>query len=171
MKIVYFIIKVKSKIIIFIYTKINKKIIKSYWNKLKVNFKSYLGKNTSLWNNCNFNGMNVSWWWKLTIWDNFHSWKNCQILTQNHNYDNWTKIPYDNTYIYKDVTIWDNVWFWNNVIVIPWIKISEGVIIWIWSVVTKDIPYCAIVGWNPAKILKYRDIEHYEKLKKEKKFN
>jgi len=32
-------------------------------------------------------------------------------------------------------------------------------------VVVKDVPRCAIVGGNPAKVIKYRDIEHFEKLK------
>jgi len=167
----YLIYKIFKKISSFIHTNINKKIVTKYWKNLKINFKSYLWKNTFVWNNCHFNGINISWWWKVIIWDNFHSWKECQIITQNHNYDNWTEIPYDNTYIYKDIEVWDNVWMWNNVIVIPWIKISEWAIIWVWSVVTKDVPYCAIVGWNPAKIIKHRDKEHYEKLKKDKKFH
>ncbi len=115
--------------------------------------------------------MTISWQWKVIVWDNFHSWSWCQIHTQNHNYDKWEKIPYDSTYIVKDVKIWDNVWLWNNVIIIPWITIWDGVICWIWSVVTKDIPYWAIVWWNPAKIIKYRNLEHYEKLKKQNNFH
>lgn len=34
----------------------------------------------------------------------------------------------------------------------------------------KDVPRCAIVGGNPAKVIKYRDIEHYEELVAEEKF-
>ena len=37
------------------------------------------------------------------------------------------------------------------------------------AVVTKDVPDCAVVGGNPAKIIKYRDIEQYKKLKQENK--
>lgn len=49
--------------------------------------------------------------------------------------------------------------------------IGEGVIVAIGSVVVKDVPPYAIVGGNPAKIIKYRDIEHFEKLKAEKRFH
>lgn len=35
------------------------------------------------------------------------------------------------------------------------------------SVVVKDVPRCAIVGGNPAKIIKYRNIEQFDKLKAE----
>lgn len=38
------------------------------------------------------------------------------------------------------------------------------------SVVLKDVPRCAIVGGNPAKVIKYRDIEHFEKLKVDNRF-
>jgi len=51
------------------------------------------------------------------------------------------------------------------------ITIGEGAIIQAGSVVVSDIPKYAIAGGDPAKVFKYRDIEHYEKLKKEKKFH
>ena len=38
------------------------------------------------------------------------------------------------------------------------------------AVVTKDVPPCAVVGGNPATVLKYRDIEKYNQLKAENKF-
>ena len=49
-------------------------------------------------------------------------------------------------------------------------QIGEGAIIQGGSVVHGEIPPCAIAGGNPAKVFKYRDIEHYNKLKNEKKF-
>lgn len=44
------------------------------------------------------------------------------------------------------------------------VNIGEGAIIATGSVVCKDVPDCAIVGGNPAKVIKYRDKEHYYKL-------
>ena len=44
--------------------------------------------------------------------------------------------------------------------------IGEGAVIGMCAVVTKDVPSCAVVGGNPAKVLKYRDIDTYNKLKK-----
>jgi acetyltransferase-like isoleucine patch superfamily enzyme len=57
------------------------------------------------------------------------------------------------------------------VIVLGGVSIGEGAIIQAGSVVVKDIPKYAIAGGHPCKVFKYRDIEHYEKLKKERKFH
>ena len=51
------------------------------------------------------------------------------------------------------------------------VTIGEGAVIAAGSVVVKDVPSYAIVGGNPAQLIKYRDIEHFEKLKKEGKFH
>lgn len=50
------------------------------------------------------------------------------------------------------------------------VNIGEGVIIQAGSVVTSDIPACAIAGGHPARVFKNRDEDHYYKLKSEKKF-
>ena len=103
--------------------------------------------------------------------NNFHSGSECMIITQNHNYDKGNAIPYDDTFEYKTVRIENNVWFGNRVTVTGNLIIGEGAIVAAGSVVVKDVPPCAIVGGNPAKIIKYRNIEHYEKLKKERLFH
>ncbi len=54
--------------------------------------------------------------------------------------------------------------------IIPGVTIEEGAVVAMGSVVTKDVPKGAVVGGNPAKILKYRDLEKYDKLKSENKF-
>jgi maltose O-acetyltransferase len=54
--------------------------------------------------------------------------------------------------------IGNDVWFGARVIVLPSCsKIGNGVIIGAGSVVTKDIPDFAVVGGNPAKIIKFRN--------------
>lgn len=51
----------------------------------------------------------------------------------------------------------NDVWIGARVIVLPGCKhIGKGVIIGAGAVVTKNIPDYAIVGGNPAKVLKYR---------------
>jgi acetyltransferase-like isoleucine patch superfamily enzyme len=139
----------------------------SYKSKPTVNFYSKFTKETSIGESCHFNGMLVQGAGEVIIGDNFHSGKECLILTQNHNHEGEI-LPYDNTYICKKTVIGNNVWFGHRVIVLPGVTIGEGVIVQAGAVVSKDIPPCAIVGGNPAKAFKYRDTEHYERLKKGK---
>ena len=146
-------------------------VAKSYGNNFKVNGKSYVTPNTTLGNNVNFNGMKIQGKGNVTIGDNFHSGIECMIITSIHNYDKGNAIPYDDNIISKDVIIEDNVWLGNRVTVLPGVRIGEGAIIQAGSVVVKDIEKYAIAGGHPAKVFKYRDIDHYEKLKKEKKFH
>ena len=56
-------------------------------------------------------------------------------------------------------------------IVLGGVTIGEGAIIQAGSVVVKDIPKYAIAGGHPCIPFKQRDIVHYLKLKKEKKFH
>lgn len=103
--------------------------------------------------------------------DNFHSGTECMIITQNHNYDKGNAIPYDDSFEYKTIVIEDNVWLGNRVTITGNITIGEGAIIAAGSVVVKDVPSYAIVGGNPAKVIKYRDIDHYTRLKEQKQFH
>lgn len=145
--------------------------VKSYGKNLTVNFKSTAGKNVSLGKNVNFNGISISAGGPVNIGDNFHSGRECMIIARNHNFDCGDAVPYDNTHIEKKVTIGNNVWLGHRVIIIGNVDIADGAIIQAGSVVIKDVPYCSIVGGNPAQIIKYRDIEHYESLSKLGKFN
>lgn len=149
--------------------KIRKKAL-SYSGRIYVGGKSYVTNNTVLGKNVCFNGMAMHGQGKITIGDNFHSGTGCQIITSFHNYEG-TQIPYDDTFIDKDVTIGDNVWLGNNVIILGGVKIGEGAIIQAGSVICKDIPDCAIAGGHPAVAFKYRNKEHYYKLKSEGKFH
>lgn len=168
-------IKYLNKIRISVYRyRCKKRVInqsKFVGDNLKVNYQSSVTNNTVLGSNVNFNGMIISGGGKVTIGDNFHSGNECLIISQNHNYDSGRTIPYDyDDYIIKDVEIGDNVWFGSRVIILPGVKIGEGAIIQAGSVVSKNIPKYAIAGGNPAKVFKYRDIDHYEELKEKELF-
>lgn len=91
-----------------------------------------------------------------------------KILTTNHNYKG-DMLPYDGDAINKDVVIGENVWIASFAFILPGVHIGDGAIIAGGSVVTKDVPKCAIVGGNPARIIKYRDLEHYSKMVTRKK--
>jgi acetyltransferase-like isoleucine patch superfamily enzyme len=144
---------------------------KKVGSDLSVNQPSWVTPNTILGDNVNFNGMYMRGSGEVEIGDNFHSGPECMILTRNHNYDNGSRIPYDDTYISKKVIIKDNVWFGARVTVIPGVTIGEGAIIQAGSTVTGDIPKGAIAGGHPAKPFGKRDMDHYEKLKSENNFH
>ena len=146
------------------------RMITEYGVDLRINNPCYFSGQVIIGDHCNFNGMQILGGGKVLIHDYFHSGVECMIITQNHNYEG-NMIPYDNTYVYKNVEIGECVWFGNRVTVTGNVTIGEGAIIAAGSVVCKDVPPLAIVGGNPARVIKYRDEEHYYKLKKEQKFN
>ncbi len=153
--------KIIRKIRRFFYTFIASLGIKEKKGPVFVNFYSKFNGNTYLGKNVGFNGMVIKGKGKVIIGDYFHSGQECLIVTE---------YPNDKGEIEKkDVIIEDFVWFGDRVIVLGGVKIGEGAIIQAGSVVMEDIPKYAIAGGNPAKVFKYRDIEHFEKLKKEGK--
>lgn len=143
--------------------------VREYHEPLRVNYKTILNKNTYLGKNVNFNGLRIRGRGEVRIGNNFHSGPECIILTQVHNYEG-NSIPYDDTYTTKSVLIEDNVWLGVRVMILPGITIGEGAIIQAGSVVVKDVPPLAIVGGHPGKIFKYRNKDHYNNLKLEKRF-
>lgn len=153
-----------------IYTYRVKRTAEICGNDLRVNAKSIITTNTCLGNNVNFNGMHIVGNGKVVIGNNFHSGEECYMITQFHNYDHGSAIPYDNTSIIKDIIIEDNVWIGTRVMVLGGVTIGEGAVIQAGSVVTKDIPKYAVAGGHPAMPFKYRNIEHYEDLKRKGKF-
>lgn len=164
-------IKIIKKISTFFFTYLVKKKVKSYKSPLIVNSLSFVSKETILGKNVNFNGIKISGCGTVTIGDNFHSGKDCLIISQNHNFNYGKKIPYDNSYICKNIIIENNVWLGDRVIILGGSTIGEGAIIQAGSVVVSNIPKYAIAGGHPAKVFSKRNIEHYDRLKKEEKFH
>ena len=112
------------------------------------------------WAACNFCMMLVTLELIYPIWYNV-----CRIII------NYTRkgVVVDNES--PLITIEDNVWLGDCVLIVGNVVIGEGSICAAGAVVTKDIPKCAIVGGNPARIIKYRDIKHYYNLKAKGKFS
>lgn len=81
----------------------------------------------------------------------------CIIYTTNHKFDR-TDVPMrlQGFSEQRPVSIEDDVWIGGRVTILPGVHIGRGAIIGAGAVVTKDVPEFAIVGGNPAKILKYR---------------
>ena len=99
----------------------------------------------------------------------------CQIahdtvieIGQNHIFSGVSPYPFDqvlgeeNTFAHRapvnkqQLVIGHDVWIGSGVRIIKAVKIGNGAIIGSGSVVTKDVPPYAIVGGNPAKIIRYR---------------
>ncbi len=106
----------------------------------------------------------------VTIGNYVHIGHGLCVYSANHNYVSDKSIPYDATDILKPVEIGDCVWIGANVSIVPGVTIGEGVVVGMGAVVTRDVPAGAIVGGNPAKIIGYRDMEMYARLKREEKF-
>lgn len=106
----------------------------------------------------------------VTIGDYFHTGRGLTIFSSNHNYEYEGSIPYGGDDIQKEVVIGNWVWCGANVTIVPGVHIGDGAVIGSGAVVTKDVPECAVVGGNPAKIIKYRNRDQFYRLKAEGKF-
>lgn len=87
------------------------------------------------------------------------------ILSSNHNWNSTRMIPYDEYSITKKVIIGDYCWIGCHSKIAPGVNIGEGAIVAMGSVVTQNVPRGAIVGGNPARIIKYRDLDTFDALK------
>lgn len=82
------------------------------------------------------------------------------IITRNHAFAR-TDIPMMQQGFDKNraVVIDDDVWIGDRVLILPGVHVGSGSIIGAGSVVTKDVPPYAIVGGNPAHVIRMRGKE------------
>lgn len=86
------------------------------------------------------------------------------ILGGNHEIRTFTTYPFKVMYLGDKqeattkgpVIVKDDVWIGTDALILSGVVIGQGAIIAAGSVVTKNVPAYAIVGGNPAKIIKYR---------------
>lgn len=129
-----------------------------------------VNKQTVIKDNVHINGLNILGSGDVTIGNYCHFGTELLIISDSHNYEG-ALIPYDKTLIKKETIIEDFVWIGARVTILPGAKIGKGAIIQAGSVVRGEIPPYSLAGGNPAKVFKYRDIEHFKTLEEQGKFN
>lgn len=97
------------------------------------------------------------------------------IVASEHDYKNLSTYPFKvkingdkkEALAKGDIILEDDVWIGHSAIIMSGVTLGQGSIVAAGAVVTKDVPPYAIVGGNPAKIIKYRfEREVIEKLLK-----
>lgn len=109
-----------------------------------------LGDRSGLGVNCRISG-------KVVIGRDVMMGPNVSFYTRNHAFSR-IDIPMSQQgfSVEKPVIICDDVWIGANSILLGGVIVGKGAVIGAGAVVTKDVPEYAIVGGNPAKVLKYR---------------
>ena len=87
------------------------------------------------------------------------------VYTQVHDYDHSEVLPFGWGFTYPETRIDDYAWLGVKCIVLPGAHVGEGAVVQAGSVVMGVIPPCAIAAGNPAKVIGWRDVEHYNRLK------
>jgi len=120
----------------------------------------YLGDNVGLSQRCSIHAVGGC-----------HIGRGCQIgqetciLTIEHQYNGGQALPYDLVRLVKPVYLEDYVWTGTRVCIAPGVRIGEGAIVGMGSVVVQDVPPLAIVAGNPAQVLTYRSRADFDRLK------
>ena len=169
----------------WLWRRVSRPVVRSYYTRLirgqvatagpglRVNGRSavYGGHSVSLGSNVHFNGMTILGSGGVTIGDNFHSGRECTIYSVNHRWEGATALPYDGEPVLRPVAIGDNVWLGDHVLVLPGSRIGEGAIIGAGAVVAGTVEDLAVAVGVPARAVKYRDREDYERLVRERRFH
>ena len=61
--------------------------------------------------------------------------------------------------VHKPIVIGDNAWIAGWSIILPGVTIGEGAVVAAGSVITKDVGPWDVVGGNPAKFIKKRELK------------
>ena len=137
-----------------------KLILKSCGKNVNIEKSAIFSSHVSLGDNSGI-GIRASLTGSVQIGNDVMMGPDCTIYSRNHAFDR-LDIPMNKQgYLpEKTVVIGDDVWIGGHVIILPGVHIGTGAIVGAGAVVTKDVPDYAIVGGNPAKVIKYRNGEN-----------
>ncbi|WP_454085475.1 acyltransferase [Georgenia sp. Marseille-Q6866] len=81
----------------------------------------------------------------------------CLLVSWGHNTADLTKpMSEQGMTPAQPITVEDDVWLGGHVVILPGVTVGTGAVVAAGSVVTKDVPQYAVVGGNPARVLRYR---------------
>lgn len=92
---------------------------------------------------------------KITIGKNCCIGDDVKLITGSHDVQSPTFVL-----VTKPITIKDNVWIATGAYVLPGVTIGEGAVVAAGAVVTKDVEPWTVVGGNPAKFIKKRELKN-----------
>ncbi|MBQ0143286.1 MAG: CatB-related O-acetyltransferase [Prevotellaceae bacterium] len=120
-------------------------------------------------NNVRFSPLNSTFSYKnICIGNDVYIGPRVTIMAGNHNFRDIGVFIFDN-HDKRDgddlpVIIEDDTWIGCNVTILKGVTVGRGAIVGAGAVVTKNVPPYAIVGGNPAKLIRYRFNEEEIKL-------
>ena len=109
-----------------------------------------IGDYSGLGRNCLISG-------RVTIGSHVMIGPDVMLLARSHRFER-TDIPMSDQGEgeVREIVIGNDVWIGARALIVPGVKVGTGVIIGAGAVVTKDVPPYAVVGGNPAKVIKWR---------------
>ncbi len=93
------------------------------------------------------------------------------IFSRNHLYnaDDLQYVPYDTRFITAPVHIGKYVWVGARAMIMAGVTVGDGAVIAAGAVVTKNVPAYSVVAGNPAKVVKERNKDIFDRLVAEDK--
>lgn len=136
-----------------------KLILKKCGKNVNIERGAVFASAVSLGNNSGI-GIRASLGGPVTIGDNVMMGPDCTFYSMNHAFDR-LDIPMcqQGFQPVKEIVIGNDVWIGGHVIILPGVHVGDHAIIGAGAIVTKDVPPYAIVGGNPARVIKYRNSE------------
>jgi maltose O-acetyltransferase len=79
-----------------------------------------------------------------------------KIFSRNHRFDDPSQPVASQGKQQRPVVIGNDVWIGANVVILPGLRVGDHAILAAGAIVTRDVPEWAIVGGNPARVIKDR---------------
>ena len=116
---------------------------------------AYLTDEVRTGRNCTINAFSVVRG-AVTLGDAVRIGAHTSILALNHTMTDPEVEVFRQPITSKGITVGDDVWIGSHVVVLDGVSIGSKAVVAAGAVVTKDVPDGAVVGGNPARLLRWR---------------